>query len=115
MNKIPLPYLEDIENSIKRIEEYIDGLGGTKEAFLGNYQAQDAIIRRLEIIGEATRRLESDFKEKYNQIPWRQISGLRDVLIHKYDKVDLDQIWKIIENELPELKKKVKEILDRGK
>ena len=83
MKKIALPYLEDILHSIGQIEQYVADDGRSKETFVKNTQAQDAIARRLEIIGKATKRLHEDFKEEYNQIPWKLMSGLRDVLIHE--------------------------------
>ena len=113
MKKIALPYLEDMLHSINQIEQYVVDIGGSKEAFVKNTQVQDAIVRRLEIIGEATKRLREDFKEKYDQIPWKLMSGLRDVLIHEYDQVDLDQIWEVIQKDLFVLKKQLQEILSK--
>jgi len=99
MKKIALPYLEDILHSIGQIEQYVADDGRSKETFVKNTQAQDAIARRLEIIGKATKRLHEDFKEEYNQIPWKLMSGLRDVLIHEYDQIDLDQVWEVIQKD----------------
>ncbi len=72
---------------------------------------QDAIIRNLEIIGEATKRLSKPLKEQYPDIPWRSIAGLRDVLIHDYMGVDLESVWNVIENDLPPLKEQLMIIL----
>lgn len=72
---------------------------------------QDAVVRNFEIIGEATKRLSQDLRQAYPDIQWQQIAGLRDVLIHDYLRVDLDEVWGIIERDLPELKGKIEEIL----
>ena len=73
---------------------------------------QDAVIRNLEIIGEATKRISLGFKEQHLEIPWRQMAGLRDVLIHDYMGVSLKIVWNVLQNELPQLKIKIIELLD---
>ena len=72
---------------------------------------QDEVVRNCEIIGEATKRLSQDLKHAYPDIRWQQIAGFRDVLIHNYVRVDLDEVWGIIERDLPSLKAKIKVIL----
>lgn len=111
MKKIALPYLEDMLHSINQIDLYIGDVHGSKEVFDKSAQVQDAVVRRLEIIGEATKRLHEDFKDEYDQIPWKLMSGLRDVLIHEYDQIDLEQIWEVIQKDLPVLKKQLQEIV----
>jgi uncharacterized protein with HEPN domain len=74
------PYIQDILESIEAIEEYVQFT--TEEQFYRNRQVQDAVLRRLEIIGEAVKNLDEDFKNRYPEIPWKKIAGLRDVLIH---------------------------------
>ena len=96
-------YLQDIWESILAVEEYTQGL--TKEEFLNNRQVQDAVIRRLEIIGEAVKYISGDFKSKYPEIAWAKIAGLRDVLIHQYFGVNLKRIWEVVKTDLPLLKK----------
>jgi len=71
---------------------------------------QDAICRRLEIIGEAASKLDDEFKDKYSDVPWYKIVGMRNLLIHEYFHVDLDQVWSTIEISIPELKKQILEI-----
>ena len=101
-------YLLNIKECIDRIESYtIDG----KAVFLENTMIQDAVIRNFEIIGEATKRLPTEFREKYPDIPWQQMAGFRDVLIHDYLKVNLNRVWATIEHNLPQLKAAIETIL----
>ncbi|NJM71906.1 MAG: DUF86 domain-containing protein [Scytonema sp. RU_4_4] len=103
-------YLSNIKECIERIESYTcDG----KEVFLQTFMIQDAVIRNFEIIGEATKRLSTDLKEAYPNIPWQQIAGFRDVLIHDYLKVNSNRVWGVIEQNLPELKATVEEMLQK--
>ena len=76
-----------------------------------NRMIQDAVIRNFEVIGEATKRLSTEFREKYSEVPWRRIAGLRDVLIHDYLRIDLEEVWGIIQDYLPELKVKIQIII----
>ena len=75
--------------------------------------AQDAVVRNLEVIGEATKRLSAELRDKHPSLPWRQIAGLRDVLIHDYGNVDIEEVWAIVKKDLPDLKQQVDEILKR--
>lgn len=105
-------FIQDILESIKLIEEYAKGVN--EEEFLdkdNNLQMKDAIIRRLEIIGEAVKNIPDDFKGKYPNIPWKQISGMRDILIHEYFGVKLERVWKTAKEDLPELRKAISKIL----
>lgn len=102
-------YLEDILESIAKIEEYTTQ--GNFEQFEKNTEQQDAVIRRLEIIGEAVKNLPPEVKEKYPDIPWRQIAGMRDVLIHEYAGVSLKRIWKVIIDDISPLKNTIEEML----
>jgi uncharacterized protein with HEPN domain len=101
-------YLSNIKECIDRIELYTcDG----KEAFMQTPMIQDAVIRNFEIIGEATKRLSPELRSGYSDVPWQQMAGLRDVLIHDYLKVNLNLVWQIIEQNLPVLKLQVEAIL----
>jgi len=79
--------------------------------FTDSPMAQDAVVRNFEVIGEAVKRIPEFLKEECPDIPWRRIAGLRDVLIHQYMKVDLEAVWAIVRDDLPEFKRAVGEIL----
>ncbi len=104
MKKVPTPYITDILNSIVQIEKYLLEIKNDKQSFLEDIEKQDAVIRRLEIIGEASKRLETDFKTQFPTIPWKQIAGMRDVLIHDYGEVDIDLVWDAVLQDIPILK-----------
>ena len=101
-------YLRHISDAIHKIESYV-AVG--YEIFLTTSHWQDAVVRQLEIIGEATKRLSEDFRRHHNQIPCQRIAGLRDVLIHDYMGVDMQKVWIITQNELPQLKMVIEQVL----
>ena len=101
--------LEDILESIRQIEQYTTGL--SEEAFSAERMVQDAVMRRLEVIGEAVRGLPDDLRKRYPEVPWRQIAGARDVLVHEYFRVDLELTWQMVATDLPELRTNVTAIL----
>ena len=98
-------YLEHILESIDKIEGFIQGI--TKFDFDQNVMIQDAIIRNIEIIGEATKKLSKQLTQSHPDIPWQDMAGMRDKLIHDYLDVDLDVVWKTVEVDLPLLKKMI--------
>lgn len=102
-------FLKHILESIQEIEKYIINI--SIDDFAEDIKTQDAAVRRIEIIGEAVKNLPSDFKNKHKDINWKEIAGMRDVLIHEYFGVDIDIVWETIKKDLPELKIKVSEIL----
>jgi len=102
-------FLEHILESINLISAYVSQL--SKDDFLDSHQVQDAVIRRLEIIGEAVKNLPLGFRKRHAEVPWRQIAGMRDVLIHGYFGVDLELTWKVVREDLPELEQKIARIL----
>jgi len=103
-------FLSDIHDCIKKIEEYMRGV--KREKFLEEIQLQDAVMRRLEIIGEAAKNVSLEVRKKYPDIPWKKMAGLRDVLIHTYFGVNLERVWIVVKYDLPDLKKKIKKILE---
>jgi uncharacterized protein with HEPN domain len=98
-------YLTHILECITNIESY---LPNGKEDFFSSRLIQDAVIRNLEVIGEATKRISKEFRDQHPNVPWREMAGLRDVLIHDYFGVDNGIVWNVVEKEIPPLK----EILD---
>lgn len=103
-------YLTHIKESIGKIQ--ICASEGY-EAFVADFKIQDAMIRNFEIIGEATKQVSEQTKERRDDIPWSKIAGLRDVLIHDYMGVDLDEVWNIVQLQLPALSDAVDEILSQ--
>jgi len=96
-------YFEDTLNAIEKIERYTFGM--SKVEFNQNEIVLDAVVRNLEIIGEAVMKLPAEVRAEYNDIPWRKIAGLRDILIHEYFGININIIWDVVENKLSPLKK----------
>lgn len=109
MSKLPEIYIGHILESIDIISQYTKAL--TLEDFISTLQIQDAVIRRIEIIGEAAKNVSLDFKAQYPQIPWKQLAGMRDVLIHHYFGIDLKLTWKTVQQDLPVLREELLKIL----
>ncbi len=110
MKKDDSIYLRHIIDAFIQIENYTDGV--SHDDFFNNRLLQDAVIRQLEIMGEAARNLSEDLRDKYPQIPWRQMIGLRNRMIHAYFNVNLQIIWEIVQGDLPDLKREMKCILN---
>lgn len=104
-------YLLHILESGEEIQEYVRGM--TKRAFFADHKTQDAVVRRLEIIGEATKQLSSNAREQNASVPWRRIAGMRDILIHEYFAVDLNVVWATVKNGLPALLLSVHMLLEQ--
>jgi len=102
-------YLQHILDATARIDEYLGSID--EDAFRRQYLVQDGVIRQLEIIGEATKQLSSDLRNAYPDIPWQDIAGMRDKLIHQYFGVDLGAVWLTTRDDIPILRKEVAEIL----
>lgn len=107
--KKPEFFLQHIFESIGDIERYTKDLKAND--FYKNTQIQDAVIRKLEIIGEAVKNIPKVFKNKHPQIPWQKIAGTRDILIHEYFGVDLNLVWIVVKKELPKLKKEISNLI----
>ena len=104
-------FLEHIIESINLIEEYIKGKN--KSDFLASTQLQDAVIRRIEVIGEAIKNIPEETKDIHSDIPWKKIIGMRDILIHQYFGVDLNLTWEVVEKDIPMLKEQIVSIKNR--
>ena len=108
MKKDPRIYLAQILERIVRIQDFtcVD-----KQFFLTDHLIQDAVIRNLEVIGEASRRVGEEYQAAHPEIPWREMSGLRNILIHDYESVSLEKIWQVVEKELPSVKSTLEKML----
>ena len=103
-------YIKDIIICIERIDEFIGTMSYTE--LEQDDKTASAVIRKLEIIGEATKCLPDIITEKYPEIPWKDMARMRDKIIHFYFGVDIEIIWNVVKNRLPEIKKMLQKILD---
>ncbi len=110
MKKDDSVYLHHILDAVLRIEEYT--LGIERQAFIEGHMIQDAVIRQIEIIGEATKKLSKEIRDRHPQIPWKDMAGLRDKLIHGYFGVDLDAVWDTVKRDIPQLKNSLRNLIE---
>lgn len=110
--KVPELFLKHILEAIAKIEEASSEL--SEQEFLSdeNWITREAVLRQLEIIGEAVKHLSEDFRTKYPSVPWQQIAGMRNYLIHEYFSVNFERVWETIVRDIPDLKKQIGEILE---
>jgi uncharacterized protein with HEPN domain len=108
MTKDPRVYLAHIMECIQKIERFT---AEGKKRFFQEAMVQDAVLRNFQVIGEAAKRLDDPYRQAHPQVPWRALAGLRDVLIHQYEGVDLERVWAIVEHELPGLKRAISSLL----
>lgn len=102
-------YLQDIINAIESIDKFVAGMD--IERFQADDKTNSAVIRKLEIIGEAAKQVPTQTRESYPHVPWKEMAGMRDRLIHSYFGVDYELVWTTIKNRLPETKAELKQIL----
>jgi uncharacterized protein with HEPN domain len=105
-------FLEDILECIKKINEYIKGV--SRQDFEANDEKQDAVIRRLEIIGEAVKNISTTIRNQNPTIPWREMAGMRDVIVHQYFGVSIGLIWKVCTVDIPNLELPIKRLLKKN-
>jgi uncharacterized protein with HEPN domain len=109
MKKDVLVYVEDILDAMEKAETFIVGL--TYEQFEADFKTSFAVVRAIEIIGEATKRLPTPFRDQHPGIPWKDMAGMRDVVIHGYDNVNLQIVWDVVKRDIPEIKPQIRQIL----
>ncbi len=106
-----IDYLQDVLEAIQRTLEYTGSI--TWQEFLVDHKTQDAVIRNLEVIGEATKKISDNIQNRYPEIPWRDITGTRDRLVHHYFGVNLEIVWQIAKSDLPVLFTQIRNVLDK--
>ncbi len=109
MKKDDTVYLLHILDAIDLIIQYTKGM--SENEFLSNSMAHDAVVRQLEIIGEAARNVSDEFQAKHRQLPWIKMIGIRNKIVHEYFNVNYSIVWDTIKDDLPLLKKSIKKIL----
>jgi len=102
-------YLSDILESAKMAVSYLETISFME--FQENNLLQDAVIRRIEIIGEASIRINKATQSKYSHLPWREMKGMRNLLIHEYDDINIDEVWNTVKNDLPVIIKEIEKIV----
>ena len=102
-------YLRHILDAILRIDEYLQGVN--EEDFYRKHLIQDGVIRQLEIIGEATKQISKETRNNHDHIPWKDMAGMRDKLIHDYFGVDIEQVWLTAKSDIPFLHKEIENLL----
>ncbi len=112
MKRDDVVYLHHILAAISRIQEYLAGV--TYDQFIENYLLQDGVVRQLEIIGEATRNISSDFQSLHSDLPWDRMVAIRNRLAHAYFEVNLAIIWDTAQVNLPPLRTQVERLLEKS-
>jgi len=103
-------YLKDILDAINAIENFVQNM--TLDQFKLDDKTSSAVIRKFEIIGEATKSISEDIRQNYTQVPWKEMAGMRDKLIHFYFGIDYNLVWQAVKNRLPQIKPVIRQIID---
>lgn len=103
-------FLKQILMSISKIENYMKGV--EFEDFQENSEKQDAVEKQIETIGGAAKNISDKMKKRYKQVPWREIAGMRDKIVHDYWHTDIEIVWRVVGQDLPKLEEQAKEILE---
>ncbi len=107
-DKVYLDYIQDILNSIEEIEEFIEGF--KFDDFIEDKKTINAVIRSLEIIGEAAKNIPKSIRSDYSEVPWKLMAGMRDKLIHEYSGINTEIVWKTTQEDIPKLKPLIEKI-----
>ncbi|MBU0470234.1 MAG: DUF86 domain-containing protein [Nanoarchaeota archaeon] len=113
MKKDPFVFLKHIRDAIDLVDSFTKNY--TKTKFLNDKLVQSAVIRQIEIIGEATKNVPLNFRKKYQKIPWSNIAGMRDKLIRLYFGVNLERVWEVVKEDIPKLKQEINTIIEKEK
>ena len=109
--RVCIDYLNDMVNNAEKAQEFVAGMSG--DEFLEDEKTVFAVIRALEILGEAAKKIPAEIRDNYPSIPWREIAGMRDKLVHDYFGVNLQLIWKTVQEDLPELLPRLREVVEQ--
>ena len=103
-------YIQDILEALGEVEDFTTGM--QFEDFVEDKKTVNAVVRSLEVIGEATKKIPDNLRKKHSEIPWKRMAGMRDKLIHEYFGIDLEIVWEVVNNELPPIKPLIQKVLE---